>query len=72
MAVVNTASPDREAFGRNRVAAKDRAVLEREKACHVEYASRPEAMVARTLPFTVSPRSHEFTERDRNVSSVIR
>ena len=39
---------------------------------HAEYATRPEAIVARTLPFTVSPSSHEFTERERNVSSVMR
>ena len=64
--------PHRKALGRNRVAAEDRSVLEREEAAHAEYASLPAAIVARTLPLTVSPRSHEFTDRERNVSSVMR
>ena len=63
---------DGEALGPDGVAAEDRAVLECEEAGHAEYASLPAAIVARTFPFTVSPRSQEFTERDRNVSSVIR
>src|SRR6185312_2968659 len=56
---------DGEALRPDRVAAEDRAVLERKKAGHVAYASRPAAIVARTFPLTVSPSSHEFTERDR-------
>jgi hypothetical protein len=39
---------------------------------HDEYTSLPAAIVARTFPFTVSPRSQEFTERERKVPSVIR
>ncbi len=63
---------DRKALGGDGLSSEDRAVLEREEASHAPYTSLPAAIVARTLPLTVSPSSHELTERDRNISSVIR
>ena len=63
---------EREALGRHRLAAEDRAVLEREEARHPSNTIRPSAMVARTFPRSVSPRSHEFFERERKPSSSTR
>ena len=39
------------------------------KPRHAAYTSRPAAIVARTSPLSVSPSSHEFTERERKPSS---
>ena len=62
----------RKAVGRDRVASEHRAVLQCEEACHALYTSLPAAIVTRTLPLTAAPSSHEFTDLERNVSSVMR
>src|SRR5262249_39339567 len=63
---------DREPVGRDRLATEDGSVLEREEAAHAANTTRPAAMVVCTAPFTVSPSSHELTERERNESSLMR
>ena len=63
---------DRKSVSRNRLAAEDGAVLEREKARHLANTTRPAAIVVRTAPFTVAPSSQELTDRERNVASVMR
>ena len=63
---------DRETLGRDRLTAEDRSVLECEEARHAPCTNLPAAIVARTRPLTVSPSSHEFTERERKPSSVMR
>src|SRR6266516_1475524 len=61
-----------EAVRPDRLATEDGAVLERDETRHAENTTRPAAIVVRTAPLTVSPSSHELTERERNVSSVMR
>ena len=63
---------EREALGADRLAAEDGPVLEGEEAGHDSYTTRPAATSARTLPRSVSPSSHELTERERKPSSLTR